>query len=306
MRILFITVLSVYCNFVVAIENQLQQHASPYLAMHGDDPVAWQEWNKEAVKRALNENKLIYVSSGYFSCHWCHVMQRESYKDKQVAEILNKYFIPIKVDREINSALDSRLIEFVEKTQGHAGWPLNVFITPEGYPLVGMTYVPRSNFISILNNIQKKWHEDSKQLKQIAVSASEELNKTQQSESKAIPPDSGVSYMRLFLQQAESMSDDMAGGFGDENKFPSYPQLKTLLKGYEYHPTEKLKHFLLLTLNNMASQGLNDHLSGGFFRYTVDPVWQVPHFEKMLYDNALLASLYTDAAVIFNNKKFEE
>ena len=306
MRILFITVLSVYCNFVVAIENQLQQHASPYLAMHGDDPVAWQEWNKEAVKRALNENKLIYVSSGYFSCHWCHVMQRESYKDKQVAEILNKYFIPIKVDREINSALDSRLIEFVEKTQGHAGWPLNVFITPEGYPLVGMTYVPRSNFISILNNIQKKWHEDSKQLKQIAVSASEELNKTQQSESKAIPPDSGVSYMRLFLQQAESMSDDMAGGFGDENKFPSYPQLKTLLKGYEYHPTEKLKHFLLLTLNNMASQGLNDHLSGGFFRYTVDPVWQVPHFEKMLYDNALLASLYTDAAVIFNNKKFEK
>lgn len=158
---IFIVILSViYSSQAFSLENRLKSHASPYLAMHGNDPVLWQEWNSETVNRAKKEGKLIYVSSGYFSCHWCHVMQRESYKNKDVARILNSNFIPVKVDREINSALDSRLIDFVERTQGRAGWPLNVFITPQGYPLVGMTYVATENFIAILDNLKTRWKKE--------------------------------------------------------------------------------------------------------------------------------------------------
>ena len=287
-----------------AIINTLQDHASPYLAMHGSDPVAWQQWDQETVARAKKEGKLLYVSSGYFSCHWCHVMQRETYKNKHVAKILNTYFIPVKVDREINSALDSRLIDFVERTQGRAGWPLNVFITPDGYPLVGMTYVPTKNFTEILNTLKLKWEKERHLLESIALQATNELSTVVLEASAKIKAGRGKEYIQRFLSYANTMTDDMSGGFGQQNKFPLVPQLRVMLTTYENMPDQGLKQFLLLTLNKMASQGLNDHLGGGFFRYAVDPNWQIPHFEKMLYDNALLASLYIDAARIFKNEKF--
>ena len=288
------------------LKNTLQQHASPYLAMHGSDPVAWQEWNKETVARAKKEGKLIYVSSGYFSCHWCHVMQRESYKNKIVANILNSSFIPVKVDREINGALDSHLIDFVERTQGRAGWPLNVFITPDGYPLVGMTYLPANDFIEVLKNIETKWKKEKPLLESMAKNATMELSIRTKTMSNKLASGLGQKYITRFLKQATIMADDMSGGFGQQNKFPSFPQLTVMLKSYENNPDKDLKQFLLLTLNKMASQGLNDQLGGGFFRYAVDPNWQTPHFEKMLYDNALLASLYLDAARVFKNKKFSK
>ena len=302
---LFIFILTViFSHSVFALENRLKNHASPYLAMHGDDPVLWQEWNDKAVKQARQEGKLLFVSSGYFSCHWCHVMQQESYKNKDVAQILNTHFIPVKVDREINSALDSRLIEFVERTQGHAGWPLNVFVTPDGYPLVGMTYVPTNNFITILNNLKIKWEKEKPLLQSIAKQATDELASGDLHRSDKIKKGLGRDYLNRFLLQATAMADDMAGGFGEQNKFPSYPQLNVMLKAYKNKPDKELKEFLFLTLNKMASQGLYDQLAGGFFRYSVDPNWQVPHFEKMLYDNALLASLYIEAAKIFKNNHF--
>lgn len=288
------------------LKNMLAKHASPYLAMHGTDPVAWQEWNEQTVARAKKEGKLIYVSSGYFSCHWCHVMQRESYKNTQVAKILNTHFIPVKVDREINNALDSRLIDFVERTQGRAGWPLNVFITPQGYPLVGMIYVPVDNFIDILSKLNNKWRTEKESLQLMALQATNELVNADVNHQGEIEAGTGQRYIKMFLLDAENYIDDMSGGFGQQNKFPSVPQLNVLLTAYNNEKNEKLKQFLLLTLNKMASQGLNDQLSGGFFRYVVDPNWQIPHFEKMLYDNALLASLYLDAAKIFNNLFFAQ
>ena len=294
----------VFSSQVTALENMLNKHASPYLAMHGNDPVAWQEWNKETVNRAKKEGKLIYVSSGYFSCHWCHVMQRETYQNKHIAKILNTYFIPVKVDREINSALDSRLIDFVERTQGQAGWPLNVFITPDGYPLVGMTYVPTKNFKEILNTLKVKWEKERALLENIAIQATNELSTGVIESSDKIQAGLGKEYIQRFLFYANTMEDTMSGGFGQQNKFPLVPQLMVMLTAYENKPEKELKQFLLLTLNKMATQGLNDQLGGGFFRYAVDPLWQIPHFEKMLYDNALLASLYIDAARIFNNEKF--
>ena len=188
--ILFLTV-SLNAN-AITIENRLKNHASPYLSMHGDDPVAWQEWNKESVNRAKKEGKLIFVSSGYFSCHWCHVMQRESYKNTNVAKILNTHFIPVKVDREINSALDSRLIDFVERTQGHAGWPLNVFITPDGYPLVGMTYAPKDNFIKVLNNLIMRWRNEKTHLKQIAINATNDISASIEAGTGNLKPGLGL------------------------------------------------------------------------------------------------------------------
>lgn len=297
-------------TFAKPLQNQLVSHASPYLAMHGPDPVQWQDWSEDVVKRAQKENKLIYISSGYFSCHWCHVMQRESYKDKVIAKILNQYFIPVKVDRELNPALDARLIDFVERTQGQAGWPLNVFITPEGYPLVGMTYVPAENFTQVLNNLKQQWEEKKPYLKSIAKQATAQLLRQQQSTSvDTLPKDAVTEFPRQFLLQTADIMDEIQGGFGDQNKFPSPPQLIAILnilkdKKIKPYLISKWSEFLITTLDNMAQLGLRDQINGGFFRYTVDPNWQIPHFEKMLYDNAQLASLYFKAGEYFNRPDY--
>ena len=285
--------------------NQLANHPSPYLAMHGEDPVHWQDWGEAAQQAAIREDKLLFVSSGYFSCHWCHVMQRESFSDPEVAALLNKYFIAVKVDRELNPALDSKLIDFVEHTRGYAGWPLNVFITPEGYPLVGLVYLPPADFKSLLQNLATQWQQRKAELKQLAGAATEELVAPQISESEVLSQDSGEEYAKYLLAHTFTLADELQGGFGQQNKFPSVPQLQVLLAEYQRNQTERLGGFLQLTLDHMASQGLNDQLGGGFFRYTVDPAWQTPHFEKMLYDNAQLASLYLQAATVFPQRDYQ-
>ena len=285
--------------------NQLANHPSPYLAMHGEDPVQWQEWGETAQQAAIREDKLLFISSGYFSCHWCHVMQRESFSNPEVAALLNKYFIPVKIDRELNPALDARLIDFVEHTRGYAGWPLNVFITPEGYPLVGLVYLPQADFISLLQNLTTQWQQRRAELKQLAVAATAELATPQVSDSMVLPLNLGEDYVKYLLAHTFDLADELQGGFGQQNKFPSVPQLQVLLVEYQRDKTERLGVFLQLTLDNMASQGLNDQLGGGFFRYTVDPAWHIPHFEKMLYDNAQLASLYMQADTVFPQKDYQ-
>jgi len=283
------------------LENQLRQHPSPYLALHGDDPVAWQEWNAVTVERARREGKLLYLSIGYFSCHWCHVMQRESYRNAQIASYLNSHVIPVKVDRELEPALDVRLIEFVEKTRGMSGWPLNVFVTPDGNPLFATLYHPPEEFQKILVRIEQLWRNDRVRLATLA-------------RIEAIAPQ-GPGKPELNIAQARALADrivaealttadSVQGGFGEQSKFPQYPQLAFLLAHYERTQDLRLKEFLLLTLDAMALNGLQDHLGGGFFRYTVDPSWKTPHFEKMLYDNAQLARLYRSAARVFGRDDY--
>ncbi|MGD8711635.1 MAG: DUF255 domain-containing protein [Thiohalophilus sp.] len=284
------------------LKNQLAGHGSAYLAMHGQDPVHWQQWNADTVELARKQNKLLYVSSGYFSCHWCHVMQRESYQDNRIAELLNSHFIPVKVDRELNPALDDRLIDFVERTQGYSGWPLNVFITPEGYPLVGMVYQPRDDFQRILERIHQEWQSKAGQLAELARTTTQEINSRDRVENRLQAGELRNRLVTASLQQA----DELQGGFGDQNKFPSVPQLDALLTIYQESRNKELGEFLRLTLDMMAERGLYDHLAGGFFRYVVDPAWQVPHFEKMLYDNALLASLYLRAGVVFDKPGYRQ
>jgi uncharacterized protein YyaL (SSP411 family) len=288
----------------LAMQNQLRDHASPYLAMHGADPVAWQDWGPDAVERARSEGKLLFISSGYFSCHWCHVMQRESYRNEQVAALLNTHFIPVKLDRELHGALDAHLIDFVEKTQGQAGWPLNVFLTPEGYPLVGATYLPVERFQELLERLSASWSEDHEKLRNLARRTALQLMlQAAQPDVEAL--DAQGLYAAL-LNQTVTVADAMEGGFGNQSRFPMAPQLMALLGLQAAAPHPELAEFLLLTLDKMAAEGLRDQLAGGFFRYTVDPSWQVPHFEKMLYTQAQLSEVYLRAAQLFGREDFAE
>ena len=302
-----ISIFAIYILFIPvnsSYANALKNHVSPYLAMHGDDPVNWREWNADTVALAKKQGKLLFVSSGYFSCHWCHVMQRESYKNPDIARLLNSNFIPVKVDRELDAALDTHLIDFVERTQGIAGWPLNVFITPEGYPLVGMVYVPADNFKQILQKLDAQWRKDDAALRRIGEKAYEELSHAVTTTNSKLPTGLDKKMLTAFTQQNLALADTMQGGFGQENKFPSAPQLSVLLEAYHMQPDEAVKKFLITTLDHMATQGLRDQLGGGFYRYVVDPGWQVPHFEKMLYDNALLANLYYRAGEVLNAEHY--
>jgi len=283
------------------LSNQLKNHSSPYLALHGSDPVAWQDWKPEAVKTARRENKLVFVSIGYFSCHWCHVMQRESYKNPEIAEYLNKHFVSVKVDRELEPALDARLIAFAEKTQGVSGWPLNVFLTPDGYPLYAVMYMPPAEFKGVLTRLQQLWQQDAEGLKRVARTAAgggsgpgaPELSST-----------TVKTYVDKVIETGLKLGDPFNGGFGEQSKFPSVPQLDFLLQQYQRQPDPRLKTLLTRTLDNMMHYGLYDHLGGGFFRYTVDPGWRTPHFEKMLYDNALLARLYLRAGRLWDREDY--
>lgn len=285
------------------LRNQLSGAPSPYLTMHAEDPVAWQTWGSEVLERARREGKLVFVSSGYFSCHWCHVMQRESYADPQIAALLNRYFIPVKIDRELDPALDARLIDFVERTRGHSGWPLNAFITPAGYPLVGMVYLPPDEFRALLQRLAARWERERPELEELAAAATAELQPAVPASGP--PPVNARTRARDALLEATwQLADEFEGGFGQQTKFPSVPQLAVLLELQEHSPEPRLEAFLRLTLDRMADGGLRDHLGGGFFRYVVDPGWRLPHFEKMLYDNALLAELYLEAGRVFGDPAY--
>jgi len=284
--------------------NTLQENPSPYLRMHSGDPVHWQEWNSDTVAKARDENKLLFVSIGYFACHWCHVMQKESYQAEDIANLLNKDFVPVKVDRELNPALDARLIEFVERTRGYSGWPLNVFVTPDGYPLIGIVYLPHDDFKDLVSKLSVLWKQDSQGLGSDAKGAAIELTAPELNMDRRPLATTPGTLGNLMVNNSLAQADLFMGGFGEQSKFPSVPKLSALLHAYQRNPDEKLGKFLRRTLDNMQNHGLNDSLGGGFFRYTVDPQWRVPHFEKMLYDNALLASLYFDAGEILGQPRY--
>ncbi len=283
--------------------NQLKNHSSPYLALHGNDPVNWMEWGKPALDKAKKENKLLLVSVGYFACHWCHVMQRESYSDKGIAKKLNKDYISVKVDRELNPVLDKRLIEFVQVTNGTAGWPLNVFITPDGYPLVGATYLPRNHFSNVLDQLNKKWKTEQATLSKQAKEMSQTLVAMLDKQERTVEGD--ISQLAdKYVDTAMEYADTLQGGFGQDRKFPQIPQLWALLKLNKKQKNKEADEFINLTLHKMSQQGLHDEIAGGFYRYTIDPDWETPHFEKMLYTNALMPLLYFDAADYYKNPSY--
>jgi hypothetical protein len=281
--------------------NRLAGHPSPYLALHGGDPVAWQEWNAGTVARARRENKLLFVSVGYFACHWCHVMQRESYRNAQIAALLNRDFIPVKVDRELNSGLDDALQAFSARLHGVAGWPLNAFVTPEGYPAFVVLYAPPDDFRSLLARLSGRWTADSAAIRRLAREAA-----PPPALSPVSAPLMTARAWERFMAAAWQEADTLHGGFGQVGKFPMAPQLHALLERQARQPSRELAGFLRLTFDQMAARGLRDHVGGGFFRYATDPEWDTPHFEKMLYDNAHLAMLYLHAATTLDEPRYRE
>lgn len=276
-----------------ALTNRLAAHPSPYLALHGGDPVAWQTWDAETVARARRENKLLYVSVGYFACHWCHVMQRESYRNPRIAALLNRDFIPVKVDRELNSGLDEALQQFSARLNGVAGWPLNAFVTPDGYPVFVVLNAPLDDFQDALKRLAARWRADADAIRQLARQAAPPPASPETTRPTAARQ---MQHWEAFMRGVWQEADLLHGGFGQVSKFPMAPQLDALLDRQRARPDPKLAEFLRLTFDQMAARGLRDHIGGGFFRYTVDPGWETPHFEKMLYDNAQLAMLYLRAA----------
>jgi uncharacterized protein YyaL (SSP411 family) len=286
------------------LQNSLRGHASPYLALHGQDPVAWQEWNAETVARARRENKLLFVSLGYFSCHWCHVMQRESYRDPAIAALLNRDFIPVKVDRELNGALDAALLDFAERLNGMAGWPLNAFVTPEGFPVYAVLYQPPTEFKRVLSGLAADWRTQADALRQAAREAAPQQIKRPAQTTPVAQTGQRQHQHQAYLAAVWQNADSLQGGFSRVSKFPMAPHLVRLLEIYAQDRDPRLAAFLQLTLDQMSRRGLRDHVNGGFFRYTVDPDWQTPHFEKMLADNAQLAPIYARAAELFKRPDY--
>ena len=284
--------------------NQLKHHPSPYLALHGDDPVDWRPWGKEALEKARRERKLIFVSVGYFSCHWCHVMQRESFSDPRIAKVLNRYYVSIKVDRELDPALDKRLMDFVQATTGRGGWPMNVFLTPEGYPVHGLTYASPARFMRIIEELRQRWASSRDELEAAARDVDTALARQRATEDSLLDDDRTLDrWQAPLVETLMDVADTLKGGFGNQAKFPSAPQLWALL---ELGRGKDVEAFLHLTLDTMATHGLRDLVGGGFFRYTVDPDWETPHYEKMLYTNALLAMLYLRAAERFDRPDYRD
>jgi uncharacterized protein YyaL (SSP411 family) len=263
--------------------------------MHADDPVAWQSWSSDTLARARSEGRLILVSSGFFACHWCHVLQQESFRDPALARLLNTSFMPIKVDREAEPALDAELRRAMRGISGRAGWPLNLVLTPDGDPLYGFVYVPRAELLARLQRLRDLWQANPDRLRTLARSASEELRPLPAPSSPMPPAEARALLREALLAEA----DPLAGGFGHGAKFPHAPRLLAALRLIEQQRDDGLAEFLATTLEAMAQGGLRDQLGGGFFRYTIDPDWQLPHFEQMLIDQALLARVYLRAGRLF-------
>ena len=284
--------------------NRLSEESSPYLLQHQDNPVDWYPWGPEALERAREEDRPILLSIGYSSCHWCHVMERESFEDPETAELMNESFVNVKVDREERPDLDSVYMTAVQSMTGRGGWPLTVFLTPDGVPYYGGTYFPPEprhgmpSFPQVLRAARDAYRNRREDVEEAAgklVDALERSTRIRADGSGAYGPEGKApdeDLLRRAARTASTRFDDAHGGFGDAPKFPRAPALDFLLRWHHRSGADEALRMVGTTLDRMARGGIRDHLAGGFHRYAVDRRWLVPHFEKMLYDNALLARLY--------------
>ena len=283
--------------------NRLQHERSPYLLQHANNPVDWYPWGDEAFTRAREENKPIFLSIGYSTCHWCHVMEHETFEDPSLADQLNRDFISIKVDREERPDIDRVYMTFVQVTTGAGGWPMSVFLTPDLHPFFGGTYFPptsrwgRPGFNDVLAQLAKAWREDPARVRSTAGNVVAQLRETVASTATPeLAPVPTLDAVTAGVTQFMQAYDRRHGGFGGAPKFPRPSELVFLLDAWALTKRHEARQMALDTLKAMALGGIHDHLGGGFHRYSVDAEWRVPHFEKMLYDQAQLVLAYLDAA----------
>lgn len=287
--------------------NRLKNASSPYLQLHAENPVDWYPWGEEAFAKAREENKPIFLSIGYFTCYWCHVMERESFNDDEVADLLNRHFVSIKVDREQRPGVDSLYMRAVNILGERGGWPLSMFLTPDRKPFFGGTYYPKPQFIDALNQLRAVWQE---QPERVENAANQVVDALQRSERTAGVSAGGEIPGTDLLDKAETSFarrfDETSGGFGNAPKFPQPSGLLFLLDRHQTTGSEHALNMAVTTLDAMASGGIRDHLGGGFHRYSTDAEWHVPHFEKMLYDNAQLLEAYALAWQITGKDRYRE
>jgi len=280
------------------VENNLIHETSPYLLQHAENPVNWYGWNDEALQKAKDENKPIFLSVGYSACHWCHVMAHESFENNDVAEFMNEHFVNIKVDREERPDIDDIYQKACQITTGQGGWPLSVFLTPDQKPFYVGTYFPvldsygRPGFGSICRQLAQAWKEKPKDIEKSAESFIHALHKT---EKITVPTKLEQTLLDEAAMNLFQLGDPTYGGFGSAPKFPNAANISFLFRYAKMANLPKFNEFALKTLNKMAKGGIFDQIGGGFHRYSTDTKWLVPHFEKMLYDNALMPVNYCEA-----------
>jgi uncharacterized protein YyaL (SSP411 family) len=288
--------------------NRLGKEKSPYLLQHANNPVDWYPWGEEAFEKAARENKPIFLSIGYSTCHWCHVMEHESFENEATADILNQHFVAIKVDREERPDVDRVYMLFVQASTGSGGWPMSVWLTPEQKPFFGGTYFPPDNrygrpgFRAILENLARAWSEDRARVEESGAKVVEQLKEyAMAGAGKGAPGQEALDSAFFGFRR---MFDARLGGFGGAPKFPRPSVHNFLLRYYAATKNEEALEMVLLTLREMAKGGMNDQLGGGFHRYSVDERWFVPHFEKMLYDQAQIAISYLEAFQITRDGQY--
>lgn len=280
--------------------NRLIHETSPYLLQHARNPVDWYPWGEEALQRAQEEDKPIFVSIGYSACHWCHVMEHESFENEEIAAILNEHFISIKVDREERPDLDEIYMTAVQIMTGSGGWPMTVFLRPDRKPFYGGTYYPpvdrlgRPGFKTVLITIARGWKERRDEIDQSAEQLTQYVIQSA-AHRAGEPGDLAYGLIEAAIAELKSAFDPHYGGFGGAPKFPSGPAIELLLRHHFNTGDKQSLEMAVFTLTRMWQGGMYDHLGGGFHRYSVDAKWLVPHFEKMLYDNAQLCQVYLDA-----------
>jgi len=283
--------------------NRLAQEKSPYLLQHAHNPVDWCAWNDEAFAKARTENKPIFLSIGYSTCHWCHVMERESFEQEPVGKFLKEHFVSIKVDREERPDVDKIYMTFVQSTTGSGGWPMSVFLTPDLKPFFGGTYFPpdarhgRPSFLQLLEQIAGLWRERKMEVVASADELHARLELITAREAKSDIPLT-PELLKRAAQMFKEAYDPVNGGFGGAPKFPQPSIPSLVLRAAKRFGDDEAVKMVLHTCEKMAAGGIHDQLGGGFARYAVDDEWLVPHFEKMLYDNAQLAQLYLDAFLV--------
>ena len=287
-------------------QNRLIHETSPYLLQHAHNPVDWYPWGDEALRRARDEDKPIFLSIGYSACHWCHVMERESFEDESVAAYLNEHFISVKVDREERPDLDDIYMKFVQSLTGSGGWPMSVWMTADLRPFFGGTYFPpdnrygRASFMQVLDWVVRAWGGNRSQFLE---QAGKFVDFLAAREADDVTGDVDRKDLEASFLSLEQSFDDEWGGFGQAPKFPHAMDIRLCLRHFKRTGNDRARHLAIHTLDCMARGGIYDHIGGGFARYSTDEKWLIPHFEKMLYDNAMLVPAYLDAYVLTGEER---
>lgn len=286
--------------------NQLKNSSSPYLLQHANNPVNWYPWGKEALDKAKAENKLILVSIGYSACHWCHVMEHESFESEEVAELMNRFFVCIKIDREERPDIDQIYMTAVQLMTGRGGWPLNCFCLPDQRPIYGGTYFPKTDWMSLLTNLAHFYDTKPAEAEGYAVKLTEGIQQSEKLKFVTTERDFTQDDLSEILEPWKMLFDFTEGGHNRAPKFPMPNNWSFLMEAAHLLNDEAAHVIVRLTLDKMAAGGIYDHLHGGFARYSVDGKWHIPHFEKMLYDNGQLMSLYADAFKWCGEERYKE